>query len=276
MAGIDLDRLHFPCVVIERLPHFRAAARAAPLAAGRKAGCRENQDCRHLPGFHGAYPVTGPPGIATVRQLRDAQRAGFRAAQLVRAGGLERPHGRRRARRTPPPGGRAGDARHVEPRRVQQPGPSASEARCRGQGTGRPAAFRDERVGRRAAARAGRAPARAFRIRGWPRLLHPRRRRCQRERRADRPAGLEKAARPRRHARPLLSRRELHGHGAVRRLPHGPPGGRRSLGRAARAAAVFLPLPVRQRECARLRHPRGARRSRNASMRKARPVSPPC
>ena len=80
-------------------------------------------------------------------------------------------------------------------------------------------AFVTQRLGRRAAPRAGRAPARGVRIRGRARLLHAGRRGCQRERRAHRAAGLEEAARPRRHARPLLSRRELHGHGAVGRLP---------------------------------------------------------
>ena len=71
--------------------------------------------------------------------------------------------------------------------------------------------------------------------------------RRQRERRAHRAPGDEEGPRPRRHARPLVPRRELHGHGALGRRPHRAPGGRRSLGRAPRAAALRLPLPLGQR-----------------------------
>ena len=47
-----------------------------------------------------------------------------------------------------------------------------------------------------------------------------------------------------RHARPLLPRRDLHAHGAFGRRAHRAPGGRRSLGRAPRAAALRLPLSL--------------------------------
>ena len=58
----------------------------------------------------------------------------------------------------------------------------------------------------------------------------------------------KKAARPRHHARPLVPRRELHGHGALGRQPHRAPGGRRGLGRAPRAAALRLSLSLRQHD----------------------------
>ncbi len=106
-------------------------------------------------------------------------------------------------------------------------------------------------------ARARRAPARALRFRGRARLLHAGRRRRQRERGAHRAPGVEEGPRPRRHARPLVPRRELHGHGALGRRPHGAPGGFRGLGRAPRAAALRLPLPLRQRDRRGMRPPRG-------------------
>src|SRR4026209_1702186 len=87
-----------------------------------------------------------------------------------------------------------------------------------------------------------RAPGRGVALRGGASLLRVGRWRRQRERGAHRAPCLEEAARPHRHARPLLSRRDLHADGALRRLAHRAPGGRRGLGRAPRAASLRLPL----------------------------------
>ena len=173
------------------------------------------------------------------------------------------------------PGRRPRDPRHVEPRRVQQPRPPAPEAGRRHQGTGRQARLRDRGLGCRVPPGPGRAPARGVRLRGRARVLHAGRRRCQRKCRAHRAACLSKAARPHRHARPLLSRRDLHADGALGRFAHRAPGGRRGLGRAPRAAALRLPLPLRQHDRRGMRPPRSRRRRVPPSTRRARAASPP-
>ena len=68
----------------------------------------------------------------------------------------------------------------------------------------------------------------------------------------------QKAARPRRHARPLVPRRELHGHGALGRCPHGAPGGFAKPGACATCRRL-MPIAA----------PSAARPRRNAATRGA-------
>ena len=149
------------------------------------------------------------------------------------------------------------------------------KTRRRHQGAGRQARLRDRRLGRRAPPGARRTPARGVRLRGRARVLHAGRRGRQRERGAHRAARIEKTPRPHRHARPLVPRGELHAHGAVGRCAHRAPGGRRGLGRAPRAAALRLPLPLRQHDAPTNAAAARPTRSRTSSTRRARTASPP-
>ena len=81
----------------------------------------------------------------------------------------------------------------------------------------------------------------------------------QRERGAHRAPGVEERPRPRRHARPLVPRRELHGHGALGRCPHART---RSIPRPGACATCRRPTPIAV--------PSAARPPRNAAARAAR------
>ncbi len=90
------------------------------------------------------------------------RRAKFRPAQLVRAVAMERADRGGRRRRTPAPRRRSLDSRHEQPRRVQQSRPPASARRRGDPRTSRATLLRDQRLGRAAAGRPRRAPARAL------------------------------------------------------------------------------------------------------------------
>ena len=101
------------------------------------------------------------------------------------------------AGRAPAAGRRPRDPRHEQPRRVQQPRPPASEAGRGDPRAGRAPVFRHQRLGRRAARASWPSAARAIRLRRRPRVLHPRRRRCQRARDQDRAPGVAASRRAR-------------------------------------------------------------------------------
>ena len=157
---------------------------------------------------------------------------------------------------------------------MQQSWASASTRSRRDPAAGGAALLRDERLGRRAPRATGRDAAREVGLRRRPRVLHARRRRCERERGEDRAPGLRQTARQDHHARPLLSRRELRDDGAVGRQPHASPGRPGSVRRRACAAAVCVSLSVRLRERRAMRrahaaaHRRAHRRARRCTRRR--------
>ena len=82
------------------------------------------------------------------------------------------------------------------------------------------AVLRHQRVGCRTTRAAGRDAAGEVGLRRWPRVLHPRGHRRQRARREVRPPGERQTPRLDHHARSLLSRLQLRGHGVLRGLTH--------------------------------------------------------